>query len=140
MDASRGTAGQRTGSRRTSSASAMEFSSNTGTSFRTRLRKRNPRVVYLCSEAVSLSDYQDYSQPSFHIPIRRRESGEATTRAKAIRSLIAHGSVRDSDQGGRYEKARSNRRCHRLADDPPVRLGTESDRGTSARRDCPLVR
>src|SRR3989441_10064641 len=56
MDASRGTAGQRAGSRRTSSASSMEFSSNTGTCFRTRLRKRNPGAVYPCSAAVSPSD------------------------------------------------------------------------------------
>jgi predicted SnoaL-like aldol condensation-catalyzing enzyme len=51
-----GTAGQRAGSRRTSSASPMEFSSNTGTFFRTRLRKRNPGAVYPCSEPVSSSD------------------------------------------------------------------------------------
>src|SRR6266851_6776564 len=56
MDASRGTAGQRAGSRRTSSASSMEFSSNTGTFFRTRHRERNPRAVYRCSEAGSPSD------------------------------------------------------------------------------------
>src|SRR5207245_7103073 len=56
MDASRGTAGQRAGSRRTSSASSMEFASNTGTWFRTRRRKRNPGAVYPCSAAVSPSD------------------------------------------------------------------------------------
>src|SRR6266852_1644348 len=56
LDASRGTAGRRVGSRRTSSASSMEFSSNTGTFFRTRPRERNPRAVYPCSEAVSPSD------------------------------------------------------------------------------------
>src|SRR5256884_5456547 len=56
MDASRDTAGQRAGSRRTSSASSMEFSSNGGTWFRTRLRKRNPGAVYPCSAAVSPSD------------------------------------------------------------------------------------
>src|SRR2546425_7782295 len=63
MDASRGTAGQRAGSRLTSSASTMEFSSNTGTFFRTRLRKRNPRAVYLCSETVSPSDAGANSSP-----------------------------------------------------------------------------
>src|SRR5881397_2682567 len=43
----------KSGSRRTSSASWMECSSNTGMCFRTRRRKRNPRVVDLCSETVS---------------------------------------------------------------------------------------
>src|SRR6266850_4945398 len=53
-------AGQRAGSRRTSSASSMEFSSNTGMFSRTRLPKRNPRVVYRCLEAVSPSEEEHH--------------------------------------------------------------------------------
>src|SRR2546428_6133454 len=101
MDASRGTAGQRAGSRLTSSASTMEFSSNTGTFFRTRLRKRNPRAVYLCSETVSPSDAGAHSSPI--VTSRFAETYDASseiTGAKAPKSSIAHGSLQDSDQGG----------------------------------------
>src|SRR5882672_1850936 len=101
MDASRDTAGQRPGSRRTSSASSMEFWSNTGMFFRTRLRKRNQKAVYRCSEAVSPSDTRDYREPMFTSRFAEsRESGEATASAKVVRSLIAHGFVGDVDQGG----------------------------------------
>src|SRR5437899_12078969 len=105
MDASRGTAGQRAGSRLTSSASTMEFSLNTGTFFRTRLRKRNPRAVYRCSEAVSPSDARTHSSPI--VTSRFAEGGDArraTTGAKAPRSSIAHESLQDSDQGGNTMK------------------------------------
>src|SRR2546425_463517 len=43
----------------------MEFSSNTGMCFRTRLRKRNPRVVDRCSETVSPSDAGTNPSPIF---------------------------------------------------------------------------
>src|SRR6266850_4140664 len=53
MDAFRDMAGQRAGSPRTSSASSMGFSSNTGMSFRARPRKRNPKAACPCSGARS---------------------------------------------------------------------------------------
>src|SRR5437016_11642828 len=79
----------------------LEFSSNTGTFFRTRLRKRNPRAVYLCSETVSPSDAWANSSPI--VTSRFAEScdaSSATTGAEAPRSLIPHESLQDSDQGG----------------------------------------
>src|SRR6266849_72297 len=99
MDASRDTAGQRAGSPQTSSASSMEFSSNTGMFFRTRLRKRHTRVAYLCSEQVSPSDAG--TNPSLIFTSRFAESceaGSATTRAYAPRSSIAHGSIQTSEE------------------------------------------
>src|SRR2546422_3027224 len=90
MDASRGTAGQRAGSRLTSSASTMEFSSNTGTFFRTRLRKRNPRAVYLCSETVSPSDAGANSSPI--VTSRFAETCDARDR-KSTRLNSSHGYI-----------------------------------------------
>jgi len=79
-----GMAGQRTGSRRTSSASSTEFSSNTGMFFRTRLRKRNPRVVYLCSEAHLPSDTGTNPSPIFTSRFRGElRGGQRDHEAKA---------------------------------------------------------
>jgi len=72
-----------------------------GMFFRTRLRKRNPRVVDLCSETVSPIDAGTNPSPIFTSRFAEScEAGSATTRAKVPRSLIAHGSIEDSDQGG----------------------------------------
>src|SRR2546430_145788 len=87
MDASREPAGQRAGSRRTSSALWMEFSSNTGMCFRTRLRKRNPRGVDLCSETVSPSHAETNPSPIF--TSRFAERCEAKPDHEA-RGQIAH--------------------------------------------------
>src|SRR5690242_17912512 len=77
-----GHGGQRAGSRRISSASWMEFSSNTRMFFRTRLRKRNPRVVYLCSATVSPTDAGTNPSPIFTSRFAEScEARSATTRA-----------------------------------------------------------
>src|SRR5207245_9795730 len=89
MDASREPAGQRAGSRRTSSALWMEFSSNTGMCFRTRLRKRNPRVVDLCSETVSPSHAETNPSPIFTSRFAERcDAGSPTTRHGPNRTFL----------------------------------------------------